>query len=145
MENTRPQFEPHALKSWYPHMGPEDARLWHLFVKGHPDYWDTVAYDVAVGGGAEFNTVVSPTTGGDIGRLYRRRIDVVAVNERGIWIVEVKPRASTSSLGQVKGYAKLFTKEFEPSLPVFPLIITDMLLPDMEVLAKEENVNLIVV
>lgn len=145
MEKQMPQFQAYAKQLSYPHMGSEDAQIWTRFIEKYPDYFNSCAYDVAVGNGASFDTTVNAATGGNVSRLYQRRIDVVAVTDNAMYIIEVKPRASTSSLGQVKNYAKLFVRDYEPQLIVVPLIVTDQLLPDMEVLAKDEKINLIVV
>ena len=50
----------------------------------------------------------------------------------------------TGSIGQVKGYATLFKRDYEPVMPIQPVIITDELLPDMEFLAKGERVEIFV-
>lgn len=145
MDFPTPQFGPYVAQNRYPHMGMIDAQIWTRYIMQNPGAWDSVAYDVPCGEGTPHDTVVNAATGGDINRLYQRRIDVVAVTERAIWIIEIKPRASTASIGQVKAYAKLFKRDYAPTLPVLPLIITDELLPEMELLAQGEGVNLFVV
>lgn len=141
-----PQLEwfPYAVRNSYPHMAATDAPIWSRFIVANPAAFDAVAYDVAVGEGASFDTVVNPLTGGHVGRLYQRRIDVVAKKDDKYFIIELKPRASTSAIGQVKGYAKIFARDFPAAPVVAPIIITDELLPEMEFLAKDEHVNILI-
>lgn len=139
---TSEAFRP---RSKYPHMAPADVAIWNRFMAANPAAFDAVAYDVAIGEGAEFDTVVNAATGGDANRLYQRRIDVVAQAGDVLYIVEIKPRATTSALGQVKGYLRLFRRDFSPKQALQPLIITDSLMPEMDYLAREEGVEIRVV
>lgn len=139
------EYRPYGKLPWYPHMGPVDAAIWERYIEKHPDAFSSVAYDVAVGEGTSMNTIVNTATGGDVNRLYQRRIDAIGITPRMLYVVEVKPRASTSSLGQVKGYVKLFQRDFAPVLPVQPLIVTDELMPEMHFLSSDEGVELEVV
>lgn len=136
---------PYGKRPWYEHMADADRLIWEIYMTKHPDEFDTVAYDVAVGAGANFDTVVSPATGGDLKRLYQRRIDVLARKGGTTFIIELKPRASTSALGQVVGYNVLAARDFPGEKFGRPIVITDMLLPEMETLAKGFGVDLRVV
>ena len=136
---------PYELRYWYPHMMPADVKLWERFIAKFPNAYDSVEYDVKVGSAPEFDTIVSPETKGDDINLYRRKIDVVGFRGASIDIIELKPRAGTGAIGQIVGYAKLYTREFNPPEPVNRLIITDQLLPDMEFLASSAGVRLVVV
>lgn len=125
-------------------MMPLDIAIWERFIEANPSAFDEVAYNVAVGGGTEMNTVVNPESGGDINRLYQRKIDVIGKVKEGFVITEIKPRATTSAVGQVKGYKSLFIRDFKPSGIIDTLVITDELMPDIEFLAKEEGVKILV-
>lgn len=141
MENERP----YMLLPSYPHMAVADTAIWERFVRDNPDAYQSVAYDVAVGGSAPFDTVVNPLTGASVARLYQRRIDVVGFDGSRYDIIEVKPRASTAALGQLTGYRTLFMRDF-PQLSIGrALIITDALLPDMELLAQQAGISIVVV
>lgn len=131
--------------AYYPHMAPNDVEIWNRFIKKHPREFDRVAYDVPVGAGAEFDTVVNPLTGGDVKKLYQRKIDVVAVQGEIINVIELKPRASTGAIGQVVGYSSLFRREWPGNYVIIKMIITDALVPEMDYLCKEANVRLVVV
>ena len=123
---------------------PRDVEIWERFIEANPDIFDVVSYDVPVGDGAEFDTVVPHENGGDMNKLYQRKIDVVGRKNGMFFVVEVKPRASTSAIGQVQGYVTLFKRDFTINEPVIPMIVTDQLVPEMEFLARDSGVNLVV-
>jgi hypothetical protein len=129
----------------YPHMAPADVLIWERFIATNPTAFDLVAYDVPVGAGAEFDTVVVPDTGAHVNRLYQRRIDVVGRSTGHTWVIELKPRASTQAVGQVDAYAVLFRRDYPEHKNVSTMIITDQLLPEMELIAQRSNVTIIVV
>lgn len=133
-------------KRWkYPHMGPLDAAIWERFIEKFPNEFEQVAYDIAVGEGTPMDTVVSPDTGGDVNRLYQRRIDVVGVKGASVTIIECKPRATTAAIGQIKGYALLFARDFSTAVGLKKVIVTDELMPEMKFLADSEGVGIVVV
>lgn len=137
-------FVPYELRNKYAGMMPLDKEIWERFIRANPSAFDKVAYNVAVGGGTDMDTVVNKDTGGDVNRLYQRKIDVIGIVPQGFVIVEIGPRATTAKIGQVKGYVKLFVRDFDPVGIVDAVVMTDFLMPDMEFLAKEDNVKLII-
>lgn len=138
-------FTKYELSDYYPHMAVADTAIWRRYVEKYPNAFAEAAYDVAIGAGAEFDTVVNPITGGDAKRLYQRRIDVVLRDGGGVILVEVKPRATTAAIGQLDGYAKLWRRDF-PNLPITQLVIvTDSLAPEMEFLAHDAGIEIMVV
>lgn len=138
------EFSPYIRREKYKHMGERDAAIWERFILLNPSAFDAVAYDIPVGEGAAFDTVVSPDTGGDQARLYKKKIDVVASRGDVLFIVEVKPEAGLGAIGQVVSYGSLFKREYEPTQALQLAIITDHVKPDMEFLAKEQRVALFV-
>lgn len=128
----------------YAGMMPLDVEIWERFIEKNPSAFDAVAYNVAVGEGTPLNTVVSEDTGGDINRLYQRKIDVVGKAGSSIVIVEIGPHATTAKIGQVQGYAMLFKRDYDQKIPVDAVVLTDFLMPEMEFLAKAQNVGVIV-
>lgn len=133
-------FVPYEKRYKYPGMAPKDVAIWERFITANPAAFFECAYNVAVGNGTPHDTVVNADTGGDINRLYQRKIDVIARAKDALWIIELKPRATTSAIGQVNGYATLFVRDFNPTEPVRTMVITDELMPDMEYLSKETGV-----
>lgn len=136
---------PFEKRSWYPHMAPADALIWERFIATHPDAYDWVEYDVKVGSVPDFVREHPDEAIRGQAPLYNRKIDVVGHLGAEIDIIELKPRAGLSSLGQVKGYVTLYRRDIEPSAKLNAVIITDELLPDMGDLAKSEHIGIIVV
>lgn len=136
---------PYQIQTRYPHMAEADTIIWSRYVQRYPKSFEAVAYDVPVGEGAAFDTVVNPATGGDIKKLYQRRIDVLALKDGQYYVIEVKPRASTAAIGQVKGYIKLLARDQPEYASARALIITDSLMPEMEFLTRDEGVAIVVV
>lgn len=129
----------------YPHMMPGDVEIWERFIEANPTAYDKVSYDVKVGSVPSFDTTVNHETGGNADNLYRRKIDVLGYKGEHIDVIELKPRAGTSAVGQVKGYGKLYEREYSAPSPVGLVIITNELLPDMTFLSESEGVRLIIV
>lgn len=139
------EFTKYEKRTSYPHMAVADTAIWSRYIDRHPEAFVEVAYDVAIGEGAPFDTVVNTETGGHINRLYQRKIDVVLKDGGGVILVELKPRATTAAIGQLQAYAKLWKRDF-PSFPVTQLvIITDSLAPEMEFLAHDAGIEIVVV
>ena len=129
----------------YPHMKPEDKAIWERFIMKYPAAYDTCQYDVNVGSPPPFDPTVNPATGGEISNLYYRKIDVVGHRGSQVDIIELKPKAGTSALGQVRGYVTLYKRDVNPAASPRAVLITNELLPDMEQLAKSMGVTLIIV
>lgn len=136
-------FTKYEQRPFYPHMAVADTAIWSRYVARFPDAFKEAAYDVAIGEGAPFDTVVNPATGGHVNRLYQRKIDVVLRDGGGVILVEVKPRATTAAIGQITGYATLWKRDF-PDYPITQLVIvTDSIAPEMEFLAHDAGVEII--
>ena len=136
---------PFEKRNWYPHMMPADVAIWERFIEKKPNAYDNVSYDVKVGSAPEFDTTVNAESGGKAEDLYKKKIDVVGYKGAEIDIIELKPRAGQSALGQVKGYGQLYIRDYSPPEQPNLVLITDVLLPDMDFLAEAENIRLIVV
>ncbi len=128
-------FVAYGRLPWYPHMAVADAAIWERYL----------AYDVAVGAGAEFDATAGGLMGPGINKIYQRKIDVVAVKLTTLFLIELKPRATTAAIGQLQGYATLFKRDYasygEPRLR----IITDSLMPEMQFLADQAHIEIVVV
>ncbi len=129
----------------YPHMGPADKEIWERFIDKFPAAYDVVSYDVKVGSPPPFDPTVNDATAGDASDLYKKKIDVIGYGGGKIDIIELKPRAGASALGQVKGYIELYKRDIAPKSTPNGILITDILLPDMEMLAETMGVKLFIV
>lgn len=126
-------------------MKPADVVLIERFIEKYPGIYDKVAYSFPVGSGAPADPVVNQESGGSVEYLYFRKIDMVAMRGNAIDIIEVKPRAGTSAIGQVLGYRDLFLRDERPSVKPSCLIITDETNIDVEHVAEKQGVKIIVV
>ena len=129
----------------YPHMGADDAEVWERYLRAFPKAFDMVAYDVAVGASAPFDTVVNPATGGDVGRIYQRRLDVLGKSGSQYVIVEVKKYASSAALGQIEAYALLVERDYPELRPLALLVLATSFAPEMQFLADKKGIALTVV
>jgi len=58
-------------------------------------------------------------------------------------LVEIKPKASYVAFGQVVFYAYQFQKDYSPGLDVLPVILTDLVDPDIVPLCRSAGVVVI--
>lgn len=129
----------------YPHMSEADKAIWERFLSENPDAYDSVQYDFHVGEAPPFNTLMDDGEDRNQDKLYRLRIDVVARHGSEVDIVEIKPKAGPSSIGQLRSYATLYERDEVPLGRVNKVLITDTEMPNMDYLCKAEGVVLIVV
>lgn len=145
MESSEFEIYPYEQRYWYPHLSPAEAAIWHRFIKKYPDAYDQVAYDVKVGTIPDFVLNQDDPAIRKQANLYQYKIDVVGFKGDDIDVIELKQGATMRAIGQVKGYRKLYTRDVSASAKGKDIIITDVLMPDMDELAKEEGVELVVV
>lgn len=129
----------------YPHMSFRDKELWDKFVEKYPDAYNTCQYDFHLGDGPNFNTLDDDGEDFNQDMLYRVRADVIAFSDNQIDIIEVKPNAGPSTIGQVMSYWKLYMRDEEPKQKVGLVIVTDKENPNMAWLCKQDDVRLFVV
>ena len=136
---------PYEKRYKYPHFESSHAILWEKFIDQNPKAYDTVQYDLHVGDPPPFDPTLADGTDINQDALYRFKIDVVGHFNGGVDIIEIKPNAGASAIGQVQGYKTLYIRDERPSGNVGMVIITDKLNQNMEYLCKRENIALIVV
>ncbi len=115
----------------YPHFLAADIDVWSRYLSDPIVPIKEVWYDVHVG-----QSIVLPVGSSDMDRrissgVSRKRIDVVAHVGGGFWIIEVKPVAGLTAIGQIIIYTRLFVREFPVAGEVFPVIIADEVDPDV--------------
>lgn len=129
----------------YPHMATKDKAIWERFIDQYPDAYKQCQYDFHVGDAPPFNTLHDDGTDLNQDMLYRLRIDVVAGSPLGIDLIEIKPDAGVSAIGQVDNYKTLYLRDEEPTTQVGMILLTDHERPNMAYLCKEKGIKLIVV
>lgn len=126
-------------------MNFRDKEIWERFIEKYPDAYKEAQYDFHIGDGPKFNTLMDDDTDLNQDMLYRLRIDVVGINDNQIDIIEIKPNAGPSTIGQVMGYYKLYVRDEEPKKKVGLVIVTDKENPNMVWLCQQDGVQLIIV
>lgn len=135
----------YGIRSSYPHMSVADTAIWNRFISKYPDAYKTIQYDFHVGDAPAFNTLLDDGTDANQDKLYRLRIDAVAANASGIDVIEIKPNAGPSAIGQVESYTHLYVRDETPKVPVSSIILTDKEMPNMDYLCRQKGIKLIVV
>jgi len=137
-----PGEEP-VVKARYPHMLREDQVVWAAFIEKNELVFDEVWYDVHVGrqmdvpeGSPEWMAAVAAG-------VSRKRIDVVARLGDVTFIIEVKPIANTTAVGQAATYMNLFVKEFRITGPVSAMVISATVDVDVLDTLREMGVQVI--
>lgn len=129
----------------YPHMFPKDIEIWERFLSKHAAEYTGFIYDWKVGSGTEpVDGMREPYTSMQ-STLSKYRVDVIGVRPGGIDLIEVKPMAATSAVGQIISYIKLFVKEHNPDYKIRPVIVTDYERPDIRALASDFGVKYYIV
>ena len=126
-------------------MNFRDKEIWERFLIKFPNAYSQCQYDFHVGEAPPFNTLMDDGEDKNQDMLYRLRIDVVGGSANGIDIIEVKPDAGPSTIGQVQSYAKLYDRDEEVKGQLGLVIITDKERPNMDYLCRQAGVRLIVV
>jgi len=103
----------------------EDTEVWTKFLQAEFVVLKRVWYDVRVGQSALGVRPVDEMDQKIAAGLTRKRIDVVASVEGGLWVIEVKPRANMYAVGQVITYQRLFEQEYISPGQIVPVIICD--------------------
>lgn len=136
---------PFEKRNNYPHMSQADTKIWERFLDQYPQAYDSVQYDFHVGDAPGFNTLMDDGEDRNQDKLYRLRIDVVGRSGSSLDIIEIKPSAGPSTIGQVKSYKMLYERDEDPLGKVNMIILTDKENPNMDYLCKKEGVKLIIV
>lgn len=111
---------------WYPHLKPRDIEIWERFILAYPDAYKMCQYDFGVGDIPDFIKNASSKEGQAMQELYRLKIDVLGYTDDHIDLIELKPDAGMSAVGQVLGYVELYKTEQTPKLTIMPTIITNV-------------------
>lgn len=130
---------------WYPHMKPRDIEIWERFMEKYPDMYHSCQYDYEVGDVPDFVANSTDIADQNQASLYRLKIDVIGYKRDEMHMIELKPDAGPSTIGQIKGYKALYLRDEIQTLPITPVIITDRERPNMRFLCAEEGVLLFVV
>lgn len=136
---------PYTKLHWYPHLSHEEAVIWDRFIEEFPTMYDSCDYDVKLGTIPDFVLEHPDEEMRKQGPLYQYKIDVIGYKDDQVDIIELKRAATMRALGQVKGYLALHVRDNPSPVEPKPVVITDVLMPDMQHLAFAADVQLVVV
>lgn len=137
-------FPPHKLRK-YPHLMVTDVAIWERFIEKHGKKWDSFAYDVRVGEGVSLSEAEPQEIKTMARALWEKRIDVIGVKGNETFIIEVKPSAMLSAIGQVLSYEVLYRDRYKDVAAPKKMIVTDRAGPDLLRLCREYNIDAVVV
>ena len=126
-------------------MSVADSAIWNRFIDKYPEQFTQVQYDFHVGDAPPFNTLYDEDEDLNQDMLYRKRIDVVGHTDTECFIVELKPNAGMSTIGQVKGYKMLYDEEDWTTKKTIPMIVTDAMSTDTQRYCEREGVLFVIV
>ncbi len=132
-------------KPWYDNLRENETVIWNRFLEKYPNVYDKVIYNLHLGEGAPIPEGTEENIARDFKLLTQYKVDVVAFNKNEIDIIEIKPYAGASAIGQVISYQKLYIEHIDPTAKPNLVILTDQIRPDTELLAKQLNIKLIIV
>jgi hypothetical protein len=139
------QFFKYEKGYWYPHMKPRDIEIWERFISKFPDAYERCQYDFGIGDVPDFVVSESIEEMARMSELYKLKIDVLGYKGGTIDLIEIKPSAGPSSIGQLQSYVSLYMRDEKPTQKVIPVLVTDELRPNMQYLTEQAGVKLIVV
>lgn len=120
-----------VVMSHYPHMLQEDVAVWTKFLTKMQVAIRVVWYDVHVGEPVRLPPQASNVQKKVAAGVTRKRIDAICAVGKEYWIIEVKPRANMTALGQAFSYKRLFEMEYTTYRPAKPVVVCDSFDPDM--------------
>jgi len=103
------------IRPTYPHMGPEEARIWTDYLRKNIVEFIDVEYDVRVGPPNVPDELMDLARATGIDVLTRLRIDAVGHTKDEVWIHEVKHKIGRSALGQLIEYGDWYVRDFQPT------------------------------
>ena len=124
--------KPYGLLNKYPGMRANDEVIWDQFIQNHPDFFLHVWYNVPLGEPYPDETERSVAEATGMEEVSQWRIDVLGETHDAFVVIEIRPNADARAIGNAIAYSKLLEKEWAPSKPVVPMILTDEMSPIME-------------
>jgi len=136
---------PPDFRGKYPHMFPEDLKVWERFLDRYGSLYTGFYYDITCGEKSPRFPSWKPEYKKDAAILSRLRIDAVGVRPATIDIIEIKPRGNMAAMGQVLTYMEHYKKEYKPKMPLRGLIVCGEIDPNIITLLEKNHLAYTVV
>lgn len=126
-------------------MAPRDRTLWARALIERPDIraLEPFIYNLRVGTGIELPPTATQQERDIAWIETTKRIDVVGRANGQSTIIEVKPRAGASAIGQLIVYAALYNQDFPELRTGRRMIITDELAPNTREIFVQNGIEII--
>lgn len=135
----------YSKRSKYPHMSVADTEIWNRFILKYPEAYERMQYDFHVGDAPPFNPFMDDGEDKNQDMLYRLRIDAIGHNGENVDLIELKPNAGATAIGQIRSYKTLYERDYHDKGKVNMVIITDTLKPNMDFLCTQDGIRLFIV
>ena len=122
---------PHPIPTTPPHMRPGEVSLFRRFLVMDPLPNSEYIFDLHLGKGGPTDPTWPPWVRVMATRLTQKRVDVIAHNDAGWWLLEMKVRAGPGAVGQLLTYRNLFRSTFPTRQPLHLAIVADRNAYDM--------------
>lgn len=136
------QAVPYEIRVKYPHLRPRDVEIWQHFIQKNPDRFNRVFYDYRVGDPEDWPEDAPRYIALAWKDLTMWQIDVTAEDDDFLYIIELKPFARSTAIGQALAYKILFDREEKPWKPTIPVVITDTILKSTKYVADKLGVQI---
>lgn len=113
------------------HMGKGDAQVWCRFLDKYEKKYTHYEYDVRVGFTMKLGSGAPGWLAKSAEYLSQKRIDVVMLGLKNIYVVEVKLNAKASVIGDLIQYSRMYLTKFKPNKLVVPYLVTGSADPDL--------------
>jgi len=129
----------------YPHLMISDIRIWEQYLEVVDHGFDSFDYDVHVGEGVVPGEGWEPEIKAMALALSEKRIDVVGWKSGIPTIIEVKPSAALSAIGQALCYRELYVRRNPAGVRPLLMIVTDFEMPDIRWLCGRFGIRFVLV
>ena len=116
---------PYRKASKYPGMSPKDIAVWEQFIEHNPEFTNEVYYNFRVGEGMTLAIEYESNIAKMAKAITQLRIDVLSVHKDFIRVIELKPLASCTAIGQLLAYTTLIERQYANIPQIAPTLAPD--------------------
>jgi hypothetical protein len=129
----------------YPGMSPREVLIYREWLRLHQGEYDRFDYNVLVGSGTDPGVAFPQVYRDQYIRNTQKRMDIVAYKGAQPFILEVKDRATASSMSQLLTYKALWPITFPGTPAPVLVLITNRVTADMPMVLDASGIRLDVV
>jgi len=127
------------------HLNKLEVAIWKRFLDKYEDKYTNYVYDFHLPIAKKPPVDLSPTYVANMNKLSAKRIDVVMEGKFSKWLVEIRPKARQTSIGQLSLYYYLYRKYYASEKRISLMLVSDIFNPEIAMSAKQLNISYIVV